>query len=146
MTAIHLSTNLHEKMEYILAEFIGESHAAGIIEKGKESYESNTFNITYNINYNLYIINVLFEDTSPKLNKVSMFNRIADNYFDEEDKNELQKYYMDYCSTIRWSQRRRDKWLENKNYYIYMIGHLFAKTNKQFIMEQIEFVTIEILK
>jgi len=146
MTAIQLSTNLHEKMEYILAEFIGESHTAGIIEKAKESYESNTFNKSYNINYHFYIINVLFEDTSPKLNKVSMFNRIADNYFNEEDKNELQKYYMDYCTAIRWSQKRRDVWLENKNYYMYMIGHLFAKTNKQFIMEQIECVSSDNLK
>ena len=145
MTAIQLSTNLHEKMEYILAEFIGESHTAGIIEKAQESFKSN-FNLNHNIYYILYITNELFQDTSPKLNKVSMFNRIADNYFNEEDKNELQKYYMDYCSAIRWNQKRRDKWLENKNYYMYMIGHLFAKTNKQFIMEQIECVTSENLK
>ena len=67
MTAIHLSTNLHEKMEYILAEFIGELEAEGIIEKAKESFKS-TFNLNYNIYYNIYIINELLEDTSPKLN------------------------------------------------------------------------------
>jgi hypothetical protein len=145
MTAIHLSTNLHEKMEYILAEFIGELEAEGIIEKAKESFKS-TFNLNYNIYYNIYIINELFEDTSPKLNKVSMFNRIADNYFNEEDKNELQKYYMDYYTAIRWSQRRKDKWLENKNYYMYMIGHLFSKTNKQFIMEQIECISSIVIR
>ena len=55
MTAIQLSTNLHEKMEYILAEFIGESHTAGIIEKAKESFKSN-FNLNHNIYYNLYIV------------------------------------------------------------------------------------------
>ena len=141
MTAIQLSTNLHEKMEYILAEFIGELEAEGIIAKAKESFKS-----TFNLNYNIYIINELFEDTSPKLNKVSMFNRIADNYFNEEDKNELQKYYMDYYTAIRWSQRRKDKWLENKNYYMYMIGHLFSKTNKQFIMEQIECISSIVIR
>ena len=136
------SEKLQEKIEFTISQYIGELYDIGIIEQSKEYYETHSFNL----NYDLYIINTLFHDTSPKYNKVMMFNQIEPNYFNEEDKNELQKYYMDYCSTIRWSQRRRDKWLENKNYYIYMIGHLFAKTNKQFIMEQIEFVTIEILK
>ena len=40
MTAIHLTTNLHEKMEYILAQYIGELHDIGIIEKAKEFLRS----------------------------------------------------------------------------------------------------------
>jgi hypothetical protein len=142
MTAIHLSTNLHEKMEYILAQYIGELHDTGIIEKSKEHYEIHRFNL----NYDLYIINSLFDDTSPRYNKVMIFNQIAKNYFDEEDKNELKKYYNDYSTNIRWSQRRRNKWLQYKNIYMYMIGYLFAKINKEFIMEQIESVTSNILK
>ena len=142
MTAIHLPTNLHEKMEYILAQYIGELHDTGIIEKAKEHYEIYRFNL----NYDLYIINSLFDDTSPRYNKVMIFNKIANNYFDEEDKNELKKYYNDYCTNIRWSQRRRNKWLQYKNIYMYMIGHLFAKINKQIIIEQIECVSSNILK
>jgi hypothetical protein len=137
MTAIHLPTNLHEKMEYILAQYIGELHDTGIIEKGKEYYELNTF---INIKYELYIITVLFDDTSPKYNKIMIFNQIANNYFNEEDKNQLQKYYTDYFTHIRWSKKRRDKWLEYKNQFMFMLAYIFAKTNKKFIMEQIECV------
>jgi len=142
MTAIHLPTNLQEKMEYILAQYIGELHDTGIIEKAKEYYEMHTFNLKYD----LYIINSLFDDTSPRYNKVMMFNKIANDYFNEEDKNELQKYYNDYCTNIRWSKKRQDKWVEHKNLYVYMIGYICAKQNKNFIMEQIESVTSNILK
>lgn len=137
MTAINLTTNLHEKMEYILAQYIGELHDIGIIEKAQEYYQIHRFNLKYEA----YIINALFDDTSPRYNKVLMFNRVANNYFNEEDKNELKKYYNEYCTNIRWTKRRQNKWLEHTNIYMYMLGNLFATTNKQFIIEQIECVT-----
>ena len=57
------------------------------------------------------------------------------------NQNELNKYYTDYCSNIRWSKKRQDKWLQHKNELIFMIAYLFAKTNKKFILEQIECLT-----
>ena len=140
--SIQFSEKLQEKMEFTISQYIGELHEAGIIEKIKEYYEIHRFNLKYDV----YIIHALFDDTSPRYNKVMMFNRAANDYFIEEDKNELKKYYNDYCTNIRWSQRRRNKWLQYKNIYMYMIGHLFAKINKEFIMEQIESVTSNILK
>ena len=46
--SIHLPTNLHEKMEYTISQYIGELHEAGIIEKGKEYYELNKKNVLVN--------------------------------------------------------------------------------------------------
>ena len=136
------SEKLQEKMEFVISQYIGELHEAGIIENAKEYYyEIHTFNLKYDV----YIINALFDDTLPKYNKVMMFNQIETNYFNEEDKNELNKYYTDYCSNIRWSKKRQDKWLDNKNELIFMIAYLFAKTNKNFIMEQIEYVTSNVI-
>jgi hypothetical protein len=135
------SEKLQEKIEFTISQYIGELYDIGIIEQSKEYYETHSFNL----NYDLYIINTLFHDTSPKYNKVMMFNQIEPNYFNEEDKNELQKYYNDYCSNIRWSKKRQDKWLDNKNELIFMIAYLFSKTNKKFIMEQIERVTSNVI-
>jgi hydrogenase maturation factor HypF (carbamoyltransferase family) len=46
------SEKLQEKMEFVISQYIGELHEAGIIEKIKEYYEIHTFNL----NYDLYII------------------------------------------------------------------------------------------
>ena len=143
--SIHLPTNLHEKMEYTISQYIGELHDAGIIEKGKEYYELNILNRNIlNTNYELYelfMIRVLFDsNTLPTYNRVRLFYQIVNNYFIEEDKNELQKYYNDYLINIRWSKKRKQKWLENRNDFMYMLAYMFAKTNKKFIMEQIEFI------
>ena len=143
--SIHLPTNLHEKMEYTISQYIGELHDAGIIEKGKECYELNILNRNIlNTNYELYelfMIRVLFDsNTLPTYNRVRLFYQIVNNYFIEEDKNELQKYYNDYLINIRWSKKRKQKWLENRNDFMYMLAYMFAKTNKKFIMEQIEFI------
>jgi hypothetical protein len=136
--SLQFSEKLQEKMEFTISQYIGELYEAGIIEKIKEYYEIHKFNLKYD----LYIINALFDDSSPKYNRVRIFNKIANDYFNEEDKNELQKYYDDYCTNIRWSKKRSDKWLEEKNvYYMYMIGYICAKQNKNFIIEQIECVT-----
>ena len=143
--SIHLPTNLHEKMEYTISQYIGELHDAGIIEKGKEYYELNILNRNIlNTNYELYelfMIRVLFDsNTLPTYNRIRLFYQIVNNYFIEEDKNELQKYYNDYLINIRWSKKRKQKWLENRNDFMYMLAYMFAKTNKKFIMEQIEFI------
>ena len=137
------SEKLQEKMEFVISQYIGELHEAGIIENAKEYYyEIHTFNLKYDV----YIINALFDDTLPKYNKVGMFNRAANDYFNGEDKNELQKYYNDYCTNIRWSKKRQDKWLEDKNvYYMYMIGYICAKQNKNFIIEQIECISSNVM-
>ena len=124
--SIQFSEKLQEKMEFTISQYIGELHEAGIIEKIKEYYEMYRFNLKYDV----YIINALFDDTSPRYNKVMMFNQIETNYFNEEDKNELQKYYMDYCTAIRWSTKRREKWLENKNYYISTLSQLISSATK----------------
>ena len=87
------------------------------------------------------MIRVLFDsNTLPTYNRVRLFYQIVNNYFIEEDKNELQKYYNDYLINIRWSKKRKQKWLENRNDFMYMLAYMFAKTNKKFIMEQIEFI------
>ena len=143
--SIHLPTNLHEKMEYTISQYIGELHDEGIIEKGKEYYELNILNRNIlNTNYELYelfMIRVLFDsNTLPTYNRIRLFYQIVNNYFIEEDKNELQKYYNDYLINIRWSKKRKQKWLENRNDFMYMLAYMFAKTNKKFIMEQIEFI------
>ena len=133
--SIHLPTNLHEKMEYTISQYIGELHEAGIIEKGKEYYELNIFNLL-NRNYELYelfMIRVLFDsNTLPTYNKVWLFYQIANNNFIEEEKNELQKYFKDYLINIRWSKKRKEKWSKNSNDFMYMIAYMFAKTNKKF--------------
>ena len=147
--SIHLPTNLHEKMEYTISQYIGELHEAGIIEKGKEYYELNIFNLL-NRNYELYelfMIRVLFDsNTLPTYNKVWLFYQIANNNFIEEEKNELQKYFKDYLINIRWSKKRKEKWSKNSNDFMYMIAYMFAKTNKKFIMEQIECISNVTLK
>ena len=139
--SIQFSEKLQEKMEFTISQYIGELHEAGIIEKIKEYYEMYRFNLKYDV----YIIHALFDDTSPRYNKVMMFNRAANDYFIEEDKNELQKYYNDYCTNIRWSKKRQDKWLEHKNDYMYMIGYICAKQNKNFIIEQIECISSNVM-
>ena len=140
--SIQFSEKLQEKMEFTISQYIGELHEAGIIEKIKEYYEIHRFNLKYDV----YIIHALFDDTSPRYNKVMMFNRAANDYFIEEDKNELKKYYNDYCTNIRWSKKRQDKWLEDKNvYYMYMIGYICAKQNKNFIIEQIECISSNVM-
>ena len=147
--SIHLPTNLHEKMEYTISQYIGELHEEGIIEKGKEYYELNIFNLL-NRNYELYelfMIRVLFDsNTLPTYNKVRLFYQIANNHFIEEEKNELQKYFKDYLINIRWSKKRKEKWSENSNDFMYMLAYMFAKTNKKFIMEQIECISNVTLK
>ena len=137
--SIHLPSNLHEKMEFTISQYIGELHDLDVIKNGKEYYP--THRIVVNVTFENFIINLLFDDSSPKYNKIKLFNQIAGNYFNEEDKNELKKYYTDYFTTIRWSKKRRDKWLEAKDQFMFMLAYLFSQTNKTFIMEQIEYVS-----
>lgn len=138
--SIHLPINLHEKMEYVISQYIGELHHAGIIEQAKEHHRLN-INFEF-INYELFMIRVLFDNNiiPPTYNRVGLFNQIANNYFIKEDKNELQKYFNDYLIQTRWSKKRKENWLESSNDFMYMIAYMFAKTNKKFIMEQIEFI------
>lgn len=140
--SIHLPSNLHEKMEFTISQYIGELHELDVIKDGKEYYHTHP---VLNVTFELYIINLLFDDTTPIYNKLMLFNQIADNYFNEEDKNELRKYYTDYFTTIRWSKKRRDKWLEAKDQFMFMLAYLFSKTNKPFIMEQIEYVSSSVI-
>ena len=141
--SIHLPTNLHEKMEYIISQYIGELHEAGIIEKGKEHHKLNR-NFEF-INYELFMIRVLFDNNiiPPTYNRVRLFNQIANNYFIKEDKNELKKYHDDYVSKM--NNRRRQNWIrQSRNFTIYelifTVAYIFARTNKQIIMEKIECV------
>ena len=138
--SIHLSINLHEKMEYVISQYIGELHKAGIIEKGKECHKLN-INFEF-MNYEIFMIRLLFDNNiiPPTYNRLRTFNQIANNYFIKEDKNELQKYFNDYLIQTRWSKKRKENLLENSNDFMYMIAYMFAKTNKKFIMEQIEFI------
>ena len=75
--SIQFSEKLQEKMEFTISQYIGELHEAGIIEKIKEYYEMYRFNLKYDV----YIINALFDDTSPRYNKVMIFNKIANTLF-----------------------------------------------------------------
>jgi hydrogenase maturation factor HypF (carbamoyltransferase family) len=145
--SIHLPTNLHEKMEFTISQYIGELHDLGVIEEAKEEYQLPLLRFL-NKTFDLYLIDVLFDDTRPKYNKTKLFNQISNNYFNEEDKNELKKYYIDYFTNIRWNKKRRDKWLEHKHSYIIMLAHMFSKTstNQKFVMDQIECVSNVILK
>jgi hypothetical protein len=142
--SIYLPTNLHEKMEYAISQYIEELALAGILEEvsdiiqgARENYESNEIT-----NYYLYIINLLFDNSLPKYDKIRIFNKIEKNYFTEEDKNELKQYVDDYLITLT-NNRRRTKWFDDLRYnFIFMVAYMFAKTNKKFIMEQIECLCI----
>ena len=85
--SIQFSEKLQEKMEFTISQYIGELHDVGIIEKGKEYYKILDIN---NVTFERFMINLLFDDSSPKYNKIKIFNQIANNYFNEEDKNELR--------------------------------------------------------
>jgi hypothetical protein len=138
--SINLPTNLNEKMEYMISQYIEELHNLGILEEAKEYYNSRE-NI---IKYDLYIINVLFDaSTLPNYNKMRIFNQISNDYFIKEDKNELKKYHDDYVSKM--NNRRRQNWIrQSRNFTIYelifTVAYIFARTNKQIIMEKIECV------
>ena len=58
-----------------------------------------------------------------------------------DTKSELQKYFTNYFKTIRWSKKRRDKWLECKHDFLYVLAFMFSKQNKSFVMALIECVT-----
>ena len=143
--SIHLPSNLHEKMEFTISQYIGELHDLDVIKEGKEYYPIHR--IIVNVTFENFIINLLFDDTSPKYNKIKLFNQIAVNYFNEEDKNEVEKYYTDYVTTKtnHCSKKRRDKWLESKDQFMFMLAYLFSKTNKTFIMEQIEYISSSVI-
>ena len=135
---MNFPTNLHEKLEFTISQYIGELHDIGIIEKDKENYELRAFN---HETFETYIINELFNDSLPKYNKIQIFNQIANNYFNEEEQTELQKYFTNYFKTIRWSKKRRDKWLECKDDFLYVLAFMFSKKNKSFVIALIECVT-----
>ena len=135
---MNFPTNLHEKLEFTISQYIGELHDIGIIEKDKENYELRAFN---HETFETYIINELFNDSLPKYNKIQIFNQIANNYFNEEEQTEIQKYFTNYFKTIRWSKKRRDKWLECNHDFLYVLAFMFSKQNKSFVMALIECVT-----
>jgi hypothetical protein len=147
--SIYLPTNLHEKMECAISQYIEElslagiiEEVAGIIEAGRENYELNENN-----DYYLYIINLLFDDSLPKYNKVRMFNKIQNNYFTKEDKNELKKCVDDYLITIT-NNRRRNNWLNSfRHNFMFTLACIFTRTNtnKNFIIEQIECVCMPLV-
>ena len=56
---MNFPTNLHEKLEFTISQYIGELHDIGIIEKDKENYELRAFN---HETFETYIINELFND------------------------------------------------------------------------------------
>jgi hypothetical protein len=130
--SITLPTNFHEKMKLTLSHYIGELHDMGIIEEGQEKYKLEVTNEPFEI----YILYILFDDTMPKYHKVKLFNRIANNYFNEEDKNELQNYYIDCVLNSGYGRTKRDPWLKFTNLFVF--ARMFAKTNKSFIIEQVE--------
>ena len=77
--SIHLPSNLHEKMEFTISQYIGELRDLDVIKNGKEYYPRHWTIV--NVTFENFIINLLFDDTSPKCNKIKLFNQIADNYF-----------------------------------------------------------------
>jgi hypothetical protein len=109
-----LTPNLHEKMEYIISHFIGELYDAGL-KTLQEDYKRIQW-------YDAFIINVLFD-----LPKVVKFNQIANNYFNEEDKHELQRYWRPD------PKKRRVSHSEYNYIYMYVVCRNFAKQNRGFI-------------
>ena len=136
--SIHLPTNLHEKLEFTISQYIGELHDLGIIEKEKNWYELLAFN---HVTFENHIIDVLFKDLLPKYDTIQIFNQIANNNLNEEEQTELKKYFANNYKTIRWSKKKRKKWLECTPHYLYMLGYIFSKKNKSFVMTQIECVS-----
>lgn len=114
-----LPPNLHEKMEYVISQFIEELHDAGRIETIHDSYER--------LPYEAFLRNKLFD-----LSYVNIFNQISNNYFNQEDKNELQLYY-------RPDPRRGRMTITQYQYiHIYLTGINFARQNKSFITNNLD--------
>lgn len=136
--SINLLITLEEKIEYMISQYIEELHIIGLLEEVKECYKSRE----YNIKYDLYVINILFnENVMVNYNKMRILNKISNGYFVKEDQNELQKYHDDYVSKLNTKQKK--KWIKrslNFNIYdlIFTVAYIFVKTNKNFIKEQIE--------
>lgn len=126
MTEIQpLPPNLNEKMEYVLLNFIEELHVTGI--PIQESYESLSHDATDDV------IDDAIEDAIDNLCDISyakLFNEISNNYFNEEDKNELEKNYRDDPNWKSWTRMS----ISYKEYiHTYMIAINFARQNKNFI-------------
>lgn len=109
-----LTSNLHEKMEYLVLQFFEELQNRGLLAKIQEYYTI--------LPYEAYLRNKLFD-----LLNVDIFNQIVNNYFNEEDKNELQRYY-------RPDPRHKRMTISEYRYkYIYLIAINFARQNKIYI-------------
>jgi hypothetical protein len=108
-----LTPNLHEKMEYTISHFVEELYNAGL-----KTLQEDYNRIKY---YDAFIINVLFD-----LPKVVKFNQIANNYFNEQDKDELKGYWTP-------EPRKRISYAKYEVIYIYVVCRNFAKQNRGFI-------------
>ena len=115
----HLPPNLHEKMEYVISQIIVELHDTG--RSIQEPYDSLPDDTTDDATHDAI-------DNLCNLSYVNLFNEISNNYFNEEDKNELHRYYRD-----DWNVWTRMSITYNQNIHIYMIGIHFARENLSII-------------
>jgi hypothetical protein len=144
MMEITLPTNFHEKMKFTISQYIGELDDLGIIEKETENYKL-LLTRNPNIQFVTYIIYMMFDDSTPKYNKVRMLNQAANNYFNEDDKKELKNYYLDCVRNSRGSKKDRDVWLEDSRAFMFILARIFAGTNKPFIMEEVKGPTCDLI-
>lgn len=138
-----LPKNLHDKMEITMSLYIEELYDLGVIENGKETYETHGF---INLTFEVYIINIMFDNNLDTHNKSKIFNQIANHSFNEEDKNELKQYYALYFKPLRRKCFAYNKWYAGKYNYIFILAHMFSKTNREFIKSQIESMRSNTLK
>ena len=120
MTAINLTQNLtenlREKMEYVISQFIEELYNTENRERLEDYYYSER------LPFNAFLRNILFDLLVFK----DLFNQIAYNYFDENDRNMLQQYYTpNPRGRITIEMYLRD--------YIFIIARSFAMQNHSFI-------------
>lgn len=139
-----LSKNLHDKMEITISQYIEELYDLDVIDNAKVTYESHRF---INLTFETYLINnIMFDNNSDRHIKSNIFDKIANHYFNEEDKNELKQYYKDYFKPLRRKYFAYTKWYGGLYDLIFIIAHMFSKTNKEFIKLQIEGVRNNTLK
>jgi hypothetical protein len=116
MTAINLTQNLREKMEYVISQFIEELYNTENRERLEDYYYSER------LPFDAFIRNILFDLVVFK----HLFDQISNNYFDENDRKQLQQYYTpDPRARITIEMYLRD--------YIFIIARRFAMQNHSFI-------------
>ena len=119
MTELNLTQNLREKIEYVISQFIEELYNTEHRERLEDYFERLPFNV--------FIRNILFDLERFK----HIFNKIANNYFDENDKIQLQQYRPNHKALINPKALMQiEMYLRD---YIFIIAKRFAMQNNSFI-------------